>query len=177
MWMTVLIGQGGDVYDFCSEGSLGSQVVSPFVVDVLVVVVCILVLVELAQPAYIIDNITFLKSKCEWPGNATITNCRPAHGTVRKRHRKLTATLQQENNWRKATSSLSHRDNSRIWKGIRYCIAKENPARNTHNQWAQHKQEINNRTATFKRTEATVVLYAFGQIFTLDLAVVKHKNV
>ena len=31
-----------------------------------------------------------------WPGNATITTYRPTNGTMKKRHRTLPATCQQE---------------------------------------------------------------------------------
>ena len=38
------------------------------------------------------------KGKGVWPANAIITDCRPTHGTVRKRHRAHTTTIQQEDN-------------------------------------------------------------------------------
>ena len=46
------------------------------------------------------------KSKYVWPGNATITHYRPAHATVRKGQRTITATWHSEDNRSKATNSL-----------------------------------------------------------------------
>ena len=52
--------------------------------------------------------------------NTPITHCRPAHGTVRKRHRTLTVTRNQEDNKSKATSSTHPcKDDSKTRKDTR----------------------------------------------------------
>ena len=54
----------------------------------------------------------------------TITNCRPTHGTLRKRHRKLTGTCQQEDNLSNHISislSLPLGDVRKTRKESKYC--------------------------------------------------------
>ena len=59
---------------------------------------------------------TIIKSKWIWPGNATITYCRPNH--VMKRHNTLTVTWHQ-----KAISSLTFKGR----KDAKYCTTKQGP--------------------------------------------------
>ena len=61
--------------------------------------------------------------KWVWSGNTVITHCRQTHSAVRKRHRILKVTRQQEDNQRKATSShlIPLRDDCKTGKDIKFC--------------------------------------------------------
>ena len=68
-------------------------------------------------------------SKWVWPGNATISHCRPTHGTVRKRHRIQIPTPQQK------TTLKSKAAGSLFFDEVKGTVKDEDQTQNSQNQW------------------------------------------
>ena len=100
----------------------------------------------------------FKDKKWVWSGNATITHCRPIHVIMVKHRRTLNVTSHQEDNLRKAASSLPQQDDCKTCKDTMSCTTKRGPNFQKATITGSHNKINNSMTSASEHAaaEATV---------------------
>ena len=91
-----------------------------------------------------------------WPGNATLTHCRPTNSTFRQIYGTLTTKCHHEYNWSKATSSLSLTMRCKTRKYTKYCTTTQRTNTKTlRNNGSNNAQQISKKQNHPFRTDSS----------------------